>query len=188
MQPIKCLPKNSVNNPLPEQQEQCQHPVAFSDPTLNMQWSFNMASSSDSVPPTPFSTAFPPAPDPAAPARPTRPTHSVTGEDAPEDAIVIRGERSLWRAVVVQALMDAANGSPKAEAVQSRREAIAWLRGTSRDFLTVAYHAGYEPDYLRRMVQAALEGNFHWRALPGKGLRQQPGRKRKTERGPSQRR
>ncbi len=94
----------------------------------------------------------------------------------------------MWRAVIVQALMDAACGSKKPEELQSKQEALVWLRGTSRDFITVANHAGFEPEYLRTMVTRALQNNCNWRAMPGHGTRQQVNRTRKTDRKPGQRR
>lgn len=100
---------------------------------------------------------------------------------------IAQQERALWRAVIVQALMDAACGSKKYEAEQARNEAINWLRGGSQDFATVCYYAGFEPDCVRRMAERSLEGGCHWRALPGKGTRKRPER-RKSERRATQRR
>ena len=85
-----------------------------------------------------------------------------------------RREQALWRAVIVQALMDASCGSKKQEAQQAKQEAIVWLRGNSKDFMTVCYYAGFEPDYVRRMVRDALERGCQWRALPGQGKRKRP--------------
>ncbi len=105
----------------------------------------------------------------------------------PEDHHAIHGEKALWRAVIVQALMDAACGSRKPEAQQWKHDALIWLRGTSRDFFTVAYYAGFEPEYLRSMIAKALDGNCQWRALPGEGARKRPHRP-KSERGARHRR
>ena len=82
-----------------------------------------------------------------------------------------QSERALWRAVIVQALMDAACGSKKPEALQAKQEAEIWLRGNSLDFMTVCHHAGFEPRYLQKMIRTALERNCQWRALPGQGSR-----------------
>ena len=80
-------------------------------------------------------------------------------------------EQALWRAVIVQALMDAASGSKKKENIQAREEARVWLRGNSPDFLTVCHYAGYEPEFVREMVQEAMERDCVWRAAPGTGER-----------------
>ncbi len=80
-------------------------------------------------------------------------------------------EQALWRAVIVQALMDASCGSQKYEAIQARNEALIWLRGTSQDFSTVCYYAGFEPEFVRKMIKRSLENGCQWRALPGEGTR-----------------
>ncbi len=98
-----------------------------------------------------------------------------------------RNEQAMWRAVIVQALMDAACGSKKQEAQQARTEALIWLRGNSRDFVTVCLYAGFEPEYVRMMIKRALERGCTWRALPGEGSRPRE-RTRKTSRRASQRR
>lgn len=113
---------------------------------------------------------------------------SVTEDSGSDPDIAIRGERALWRAVIAQALMDAACGSKKPELMQHKQEALVWLRGTSRDFATVAHHAGFEPEYLRKLVSDALAANCQWRALPGEGTRKHPHRIRKTDKKPGQRR
>ena len=97
-------------------------------------------------------------------------------------------EQAMWRAVVVQALMDAACGSQKYEAAQARNEALIWLRGTSQDFATVCYYAGFEPEFVRRMVRNSLENGCQWRALPGEGKRVRHTRPRSVKRRASQRR
>lgn len=98
-----------------------------------------------------------------------------------EPANPVQQEQAMWRAVIVQALMDAACGSQKYEAQQARNEALIWLRGTSQDFATVCYYAGYEPDFVRRMVKKSLDEGCRWRALPGEGKRLRHSRPR-TER------
>lgn len=113
---------------------------------------------------------------------------SATEDSGSDPDITVRGERALWRAVIAQALMDAACGSKKPELVQCKQEALVWLRGTSRDFATVAHHAGFEPEYLRRLVLDALAANCQWRALPGEGTRKHLHRVKKTDRKAGQRR
>lgn len=91
-----------------------------------------------------------------------------------------RGERALWRAVITQALMDAASNSRKAEARYHKHEALHWLSGRSEDFATVCQNAGLEPDYVRRMARRALASGCKWRAEAGAGLH--PPRKRRMAR------
>lgn len=80
-------------------------------------------------------------------------------------------EQALWRAVIVQALMDASSNSKKKENIQAKEEALIWLRGNSKDFATVCCRAGYEPSFVRDMAKQALESNCIWRAAPGTGHR-----------------
>ncbi len=107
-----------------------------------------------------------------AAASSTRGSNAMMATPLHESSISpVAQEQSMWRAVIVQALMDAACGSKKYEAQQARNEALIWLRGTSQDFATVCYYAGYEPEFVRKMVQRALENGCQWRALPGEGKR-----------------
>lgn len=80
-------------------------------------------------------------------------------------------ESSLWRAVITQALMDAASRSKKPEAVRHRQEALEWLLGITQDFETVCENAGLDPDYVRTEARAALGRGFMWRLPAGQGWR-----------------
>lgn len=118
------------------------------------------------------------------------PVYSATGNFTAGDAepfTPVCDEQALWRAVIVQALMDAACGSEKHEAVKARDEALIWLRGTSEDFATVCYYAGYEPEFVRMLVKKALEKNCQWRALPGEGTRIRHTRQRSTQKAKQRR-
>lgn len=92
----------------------------------------------------------------------------------------VRGEAVLWRAVIMQAVVDAANRSLNPEASYQRHEAVAWLTGRSRDFVMVCDLAGLDPGYVRRMAQKALRGGCRWRVDPGCGKR-----RRKTCKAPT---
>ena len=64
-------------------------------------------------------------------------------------------EPGLWRAVITQALMDAATASRKAEARRIRADAISWLLSPSDDFDAVCDNAGLDPDYVRSRAAVA---------------------------------
>lgn len=81
----------------------------------------------------------------------------------------VRGEMAMWRAVITQALTDAATDSRKAEAQFHKNEALHWLTGRSEDFSTVCHYAGFEPGYIRRMVKNALARQCKWR-LPARKI------------------
>lgn len=82
-------------------------------------------------------------------------------------------EPGLWRAVITQALMDAASRSRKSEARRSREDAIRWLMSDTRDFETVCDNAGLDPDYVRGRAIAALGRGCEWRLPAGLGWRTQ---------------
>ena len=86
------------------------------------------------------------------------------------------GEQAVWKAVITQALMDAASNSHKSEAKKAKREALEWLQGDSDDFHTVCEHAGLEPSFVIRRVQAALARGCQWRAAPQSRPSQSPRR------------
>ena len=80
-------------------------------------------------------------------------------------------EPGLWRAVITQALMDAASKSRKSDARRSRHDALNWLLGESNDFEAVCDNAGLDPDYVRTKARKALARGFEWRLPAGQGWR-----------------
>lgn len=102
-------------------------------------------------------------------------TPNYTQGNAPYDPSLaepynmVASEQAVWRAVIVQALMDASSNSKKQENLQSKQEALVWLRGNSKDFLEVCQNAGFEPEFVRDMAKKALEKGCAWRAAPGTG-------------------
>lgn len=82
-------------------------------------------------------------------------------------------EQSIWRAVITQALMDAASQSRKSEARRTRHDALSWLLSNSRDFESVCDNAGFDPGYVRRRVKEALARGCEWRLPNGQGWRVQ---------------
>lgn len=78
----------------------------------------------------------------------------------------VRSERALWRAVILQALVDAASESRKYEARLEREKARRWLLAAGEDFVTVCHHADLDPSYVHRHVRRALAGGCQWRVKP----------------------
>lgn len=61
-------------------------------------------------------------------------------------------EQNLWRAVVLQMFTDAASVASTNSTMQlDRLQAIRWLKGDSRDFVTVCDFAGWEPQLVRNV-------------------------------------
>jgi len=96
-----------------------------------------------------------------------------------------RGEQAMWRAVITQALMDAASNSKKPEALYFKGEALHWLLEGGQDFSTVCYYAGLEPDYVRRMAKQALMRGFRWRCEPDATNRARRRRSERTQPSPT---
>lgn len=82
-------------------------------------------------------------------------------------------EPCLWRAVITQALMDAASRSRKSELRRTRNDALRWLLDDSSDFELVCDNAGLDPDYVRSRARLALARGFEWRLPVGQGWRTQ---------------
>jgi hypothetical protein len=80
-------------------------------------------------------------------------------------------EPGLWRAVITQALMDAASRSRKSEARRSREDALKWLLSNGPDFEVVCDNAGFDPGYIRRRAKEALARGCEWRLPSGEGWR-----------------
>ena len=82
-------------------------------------------------------------------------------------------EPGLWRAVITQALMDAASKSRKSEARRYRTDALSWLLSDTSDFEVVCDNAGLDAEYVRSRVRSALVRDFTWRLPAGSGWRTQ---------------
>lgn len=82
-------------------------------------------------------------------------------------------EPGLWRAVITQALMDAASQSRKSEARRTREDALKWLLSDTRDFEAVCDNAGFDPGYVRKRAHEALKRGCEWRLPNGQGWRTQ---------------
>jgi hypothetical protein len=75
----------------------------------------------------------------------------------------VRSARAMWRAVITQALMDAASNSRKACSISERLKARVWLKGNSEDFITVCTFADMDPEYVKMQAKNALARNCIWR-------------------------
>lgn len=86
----------------------------------------------------------------------------MAGEaDGPHDSSY--HERSMWRAVITQALMDAGSKSKKQEMRYDRAQAISWLSGTSPDFYAVCAMADLDPEYVKLKATQAIKQGCKWR-------------------------
>jgi hypothetical protein len=100
---------------------------------------------------------------PKSPTNTTKPTHHNGYSDFPEVFDHTKGEKSLWRAVITQALMDAGSNSTKREMRLIQAQAISWLSGMSPDFKEVCDLADYSPEHVRKKAREAIDRNCEWR-------------------------
>ncbi len=89
-----------------------------------------------------------------------------TMDDYPPE---MRGFRALWRAIILQALEDAASNSKKSKEQYFKTQAIHWLNHGGQDFVEVCDYAGLDPDYARKQIKKALSRGCKWRAEAGLG-------------------
>lgn len=82
------------------------------------------------------------------------------------------GEISLWRAVILQSVLDAINQSNNREVVKSRKKAIEWLSIKNREFIAVCELACLEPTFVMRKIKVGVRFQRPWRRSCdiGKGL------------------
>lgn len=69
------------------------------------------------------------------------------------EAIELMRLRALWRAVILQSVLDIVNNSSRTEEKIARRAAHSWLFDNYDDFITVCNIAEYSPDYVRRKAK-----------------------------------
>jgi hypothetical protein len=67
--------------------------------------------------------------------------------------------KALWQSVILQALLDAVNGSRKSAMRRVRAEAVAWFSLDNEDFAEVCHLAGFHPQRVLKgakdMIRAA---------------------------------
>ncbi|CAL7961523.1 hypothetical protein MIDIC_20068 [Alphaproteobacteria bacterium] len=83
------------------------------------------------------------------------------------------GMQGLWKAVIMQALVDAASNSKKKQVKANKLRALRWLKGDSDDFVTVCMLANMNPNHVKQQVRTALSNGCKWRSdpkIPSSGL------------------
>ena len=59
-----------------------------------------------------------------------------------------KGYRALWRAVIMQAMIDIENNSSRTEDCVAKAKAISWFLYPSKDFYTACLLADYDSKYV----------------------------------------
>jgi len=76
-------------------------------------------------------------------------------------------EQAMWRAVIMQAMIDAGTSSHKLSHGYYKKKALKWLTGDSDDFTDVCERAGFEAHRVRRQAKKALLNPSLWHVEPG---------------------
>jgi hypothetical protein len=77
------------------------------------------------------------------------------------------GEQALWRAVIMQAMVDATTSTCKPELVYHKIEAIKWLTENGDDFVDVCERAAMDLDLVRVRAKKAMANPGQWRTEAG---------------------
>jgi hypothetical protein len=70
---------------------------------------------------------------------------------------LVRGERALWRSVLIQALQDAIRERGNRYVMHDRTTSRIWLRLNNPDFRTVCEYAGYDPHTIYEKYQRTVK-------------------------------
>ncbi len=93
--------------------------------------------------------------------RDTASDHHTYGQCADDQQDVVddspvRPYVAMWRAVIMQAVVDARSESSKAEMAYEKQQAKVWLEGRNADFYWVCWMAEMDPQYVRERAAYAL--------------------------------
>ena len=76
-----------------------------------------------------------------------------------QGAIESQGERVMWKAVIMQALVDLSSQSMKKMNKIYRTQAGKWLNKYNKNFLTVCSYAGFSPDFILKKANEIKKMN-----------------------------
>ncbi len=72
-------------------------------------------------------------------------------------------EVSLWRAVILQSILDRLTQSKRGEDIMARKQAKNWMNLQNKDFLAVCGFAQLEADFVIRKAEDAIINQGKWR-------------------------
>ena len=75
------------------------------------------------------------------------------------DNLYFKSEIALWKAVILQALVDLQSNSKKKIANTYRIKALMWFNLKNEEFLTVCNYAGLDPKYVYEKSRIVKENN-----------------------------
>jgi hypothetical protein len=83
--------------------------------------------------------------------------HSQTGK------VDIRSDIAIWRAVIMQMILNSTNGSKKPEFKKLKKTSLAWFDINNPYFLEVCSNAHYAPEYVLRKANFAIANANDWK-------------------------
>ena len=72
-------------------------------------------------------------------------------------------ESALWKAVIMQAVLDVMSNSKRASEILAKNTARDWLNEKNPSFIKVCGYAGLSPNWVMKKVEYALENPRMWR-------------------------
>ena len=73
------------------------------------------------------------------------------------------GEMALWKAVIMQSVLDVVNNSSRAAEILAKKTAIDWLNINNSSFIKVCGYADLNPEWVLKKIQFATENPRSWR-------------------------
>ena len=67
--------------------------------------------------------------------------------------------RSLWRAVILQSIIDATGDYKRTENVLEKHKATVWIEEMKDDFRLVCMLAGYDHHYVKNKAKSAIQAH-----------------------------
>lgn len=80
-----------------------------------------------------------------------------------DELLLIRKEVAMWRAVIMQALLDCVNMSKRTEDKVAKNQALRWFSMQNENFLMVCEFAHLDPSQVLRKANKAIKNDCKWR-------------------------
>ena len=72
-------------------------------------------------------------------------------------------EAALWKAVIMQAVLDVMTNSERAADILAKKVANDWLNPKNANFIKVCSYAGLEPNWVIKKIRFAITNPRTWR-------------------------
>ncbi len=72
-------------------------------------------------------------------------------------------EMAVWKAVIMQAVLDLMSTSKRASEILAKKTAREWLNEKNANFVKVCGYAGLNPNWVLKKIEFAIENPRTWR-------------------------